>query len=172
MSHADRRIPCFGCGALVPNEPGRAHPYIGASMGCWRIYGDVLAREYGELDNPPYHRLTVDAYAAQHPGEECRRARQSVAGHLISLCLVLEYGVDPRPATRMLRSIVDGSGEFVWLDPPSFEGAPTVLDVARADGADDHERAVYRWARGVWSAWSPHHEAVREWAETLLVDEA
>ena len=83
MSRADKAArPCAGCGALVPVTDGPTHPYIGASPGCWAIYGEVLAREYGEYAYPPVHRLTVDAYAAQHPGVPSRRSIQSVAIHL------------------------------------------------------------------------------------------
>ena len=47
---------CVGCGAVVPDIDGSTHPYIGASAGCWEIYGQVLAKEYRY---PPVHRLIV-----------------------------------------------------------------------------------------------------------------
>ena len=96
-------IPCVGCGALVPDVAGPTHPYIGASRGCWAIYGEVLAKEYGEYGYPPVHGLTVDAYAAQHPGTPSRQAIQSVAVHLIALYLVLERGYGFARATEALR---------------------------------------------------------------------
>ena len=46
-------------------------------------------RELGELRNPDIHRLSVDTYAVQHPGVPERRSIQSVAVHLMCLCLVL-----------------------------------------------------------------------------------
>ena len=76
---------CFGCGALVPKKNGPTHQYIGASPGCWEIFGEVLAKEYEEYDYPPVHRLTVDAYAAQHPGTPSKKSIQSVAIHVIGL---------------------------------------------------------------------------------------
>src|SRR2546426_1032303 len=102
---------CVGCGALVPAVDGPIHPYIGASPGCWRTYGEVLAREYGEYAYPAVHRLTVDAYAAQHPGVPGRRSSQSVAVHLMSLCLVLEQGLEPGAATRAIGHIMVGRPE-------------------------------------------------------------
>jgi uncharacterized protein (DUF885 family) len=34
--------------------------YIGASAGCWEIYGEILAKEFGEYRYPePTHQLTV-----------------------------------------------------------------------------------------------------------------
>ena len=61
--------PCPGCGALAPRSDGPAHRYLGASPGCWAIFGEVLAREYSDQRYWPVHHLTVDAYAIQHPGE-------------------------------------------------------------------------------------------------------
>ena len=79
-------VRCPGCGALVPDVPGLPHPYIGASAGCWEIFGQILAKEYGDYGYPiTTHQLTVDAYAVQHPGQPERRSIQSVNSHLISL---------------------------------------------------------------------------------------
>ena len=129
---------CIGCGALVPAIDGPTHPYIGASPGCWQVYGEVLAREYGEYAYPPVHRLTVDAYAVQHPGNPGRRSSQSVAVHLMSLCLVLERGVEPAAATQAIRRHLSGRREFPWLSPPSTPGNITVLDVRDAPHLADH----------------------------------
>jgi hypothetical protein len=102
--------PCPGCGALVPDTDGPTHPYIGASPGCWAIYGEVLAREYREYAYPPVHRLTVDA--AQHPGVPSRGSIRSVALHLISLYLILERGYEPERATAAIRDVLaSGQGE-------------------------------------------------------------
>lgn len=84
--------PCRGCGALVPCGDGPTHRYIGASPGCWAVFGEVLAREYSDRRYWPVYQLTVDAYAVQHPGEPSRQTIQSAAIHLISLYSVLEAG--------------------------------------------------------------------------------
>ena len=157
-------IPCVGCGALVPARDSATHPYIGASPGCWAIFGEVLAREYGEYGYPAVHRLTVDAYAAQHPGTPSRRSIQSVAVHLISLHLILEHGLASEQATGAIRDALRHRGQFVWLDPPDSTGPVTILDVRAARDVTEHEHLVWAWARSVWKAWSPHHEAIRNWA--------
>ncbi|MCP5049599.1 MAG: hypothetical protein GY940_20685 [bacterium] len=56
--------PCFSCGAPVPEIEGPVHRYMDSSPGCWKIFGEVLAREYSNAAYARYHRLTVDAYAA------------------------------------------------------------------------------------------------------------
>ena len=112
-------LPCPGCGALTPDVDGPVHPYLGASAGCWTVYGEVLAKEYVDYRYPSVHRLTVDAYSVQHPGTPSRRAIQSVAVHLVSLYLVLERGFSSEKATAGIRRALEHRKQFVWLDPPS-----------------------------------------------------
>jgi hypothetical protein len=87
---------------------------MSACPGCGL---ELLAREYGELRYPPSHRITVDVYAVQHPGEPERRSIQSVAVHLIALCLVLERDV----ATVKVRELMS---RVLAVSPASPAGAP------------------------------------------------
>ena len=135
-----------------------------SSPGCWAVYGEILAREYG---NPALfdrvHRLTVDTYAVQHPGRPSPQSIQSVALHLISLCLILEHGATPPAATTALQAASRHKGCYVWLPPPASLGTLTVADVWPAAAPDAHEEVVRRWAEDVWAAWWPHHATVRQW---------
>ena len=65
---------CFSCGAQVPDVEGPTHRYMLSSPGCWAVFGEVLAREYSNALYMKNHRLTVDAYAVQHPGKPSRQA--------------------------------------------------------------------------------------------------
>lgn len=84
---------CPGCGARFPAFDGPVHEYMESSAGCWRAFGEVLAREYGNPKLLAIHRLSIDAYAVQHPGGASRQAVQSVGVHLARLCLFLERGL-------------------------------------------------------------------------------
>lgn len=160
---------CYGCGALVKDIPGEPHKYIGAAAGCWEIYGEILAKEYGEYGYPELtHRLTVDTYAVQHPGKPSRQAIQSVNGHLVSLYLVLEKQYSGQRATKALAEILQHAGHFTWLEPPDPNGRLTVLDVVKANNFDEHSRLVEQWARDVWAAWTPHHKTIRQYVEQYL----
>jgi hypothetical protein len=159
---------CVGCGALFPERDGPTHRYLESSPGCWAAWGEVLAREYSDPAYARRHRLTVDAYAAQHPGHESPQTIQSVALHLIRLCLVLERGVDVRRATAAMQAGAARKGHYRWLAPPEALGDVTVAEVLRARTAEEHVAAVERWARAVWQAWSAHHDTVRGWAVELL----
>lgn len=160
--------PCVGCGAPVPDVSGPTHRYLGASPGCWSAYGEVLEREYADYSRfAAVHRLTVDAYAAQHPGTSSPQAIGSVGVHLVRLHLQLERGL---PHGRANAAMLDISSrlkdDFVWLDPPSHPGDVTVLDVLAAREPDEHMGRVRGWAASVWEAWASHHETVRRWAAT------
>ena len=61
--------PCPGCGArYLPQVVDEMHPYIGASPACWSAFGELLAREFGDVAFGRIHRQSVDVYAVQHPG--------------------------------------------------------------------------------------------------------
>ena len=58
----------------------RTGPQIRAERSrCWQTFGQVQADEALRFGYPPAHRLVVDAYMAQHPGNGSdRRDRQPV----------------------------------------------------------------------------------------------
>jgi len=161
-------IQCPGCGALVPEvEEMDRHTYVGSAPGCWLLYSEVLAREYGDIRYTPAHQLTVDAYAVQHPGVEERRSAQSVAIHLVGLCLTLERGRGPLELPRLRQRLAAPKRIFPWLEPPTSRGTLTVVDVHKAATPAEHRERVYEWARSAWEAWAAHHAQVRAWADEL-----
>jgi hypothetical protein len=163
MKTGPRRIPCIGCGGLVPEMEGPTHRYMESSPGCWRAYGEVLARDYSEPALGALRRLTVDSYAVQHPGHPSPQTSQSVCVHLIGLCLVLERGLDAQYATRVMRAATRPKGRFSWLTPPASLGPVTVSDVAGIATPHQHAERVRAWAQAAWSAWAEHHATVRRW---------
>lgn len=155
---------CYGCHARVPDIDGPIHPYIGAAPGCWAIYGEVLAKEYGEYRDSAVQRLTVDAYAAQHPGVPSRQSIQSVAIHLISLFLIIERRCDFDQMTEAIKRALKQRDDLVWLEPPTWRGNITILDVQKAQSWKEHTRRVRKWAEAVWEAWARHHATIQRWA--------
>ncbi len=154
---------CFSCGGEFQVIEGPVHPYMKSTPGCWAAFGEVLAREYSNLDFFNVHRLTVDSYAAQHPGSTDRQSIQSVGVHLIRLCLFLERGLTAEKANSAMLEAGKKKHTFTWLEPPANQGAITVADVLQASSVAEHTATVRSWARCVWKAWSPHHETIRAW---------
>ena len=146
-------IRCIGCGAQVPDIKGPTHKYLGASPGCWKIFGDILAKEYGDQEYMKVHRLTVDAYAVQHIGNKSPQTIQSVNLHLLALCAALERGVKYSFIPKIMNErIREYKNVFTWLSPPDSFGAITVVDVAKAKNAKEHGKLVEEWALAAWNS--------------------
>jgi hypothetical protein len=154
---------CAGCGLELPAVEGPTHAYLTSSPACWALYGEVLAREYGDPRYFSVHDLTVDAYAVQHPGRRESRTTRLLALHLVTLCLFLERRVDPRRRSAIHRHLTRRGG-WEWLDPPRPNGSLTVAYVYAAASAGEHVERVRTWARDVWHAWELHHDTIRTWA--------
>lgn len=160
-------VRCYGCKARVPDIDGAVHKYLGAPAGCWALYTEVLAREYSDMRYMAVHNLTVDAYSVQHPGEPERRTIQSVAVHLMSLCLQLNQGYDAIQAAKIKSAATEISDQFVWLAPPEDMGAITIVDIHAVEDAEQHRALVKRWAQSAWDAWRKHHTTIRTWIDLI-----
>ncbi len=159
---------CPGCGArYLPHTSDETHEYIGASPACWATFGEVLAREFGDITFGRVHRQTVDVYAVQHPGTDDRRQRQSVALHLVGLCHWLEHDIELDRLNAMTQRLASEDRRWPWLTPPA-RYPMTVADLLVARDGDEHIRLVRRWAETTWEAWAAHHGTIREWALEAL----
>jgi hypothetical protein len=158
---------CPGCAAQFTAIDGPTHPYMESSPACWHAFGQVMVREYGNDKAFATHRLSVDAYAVQHPGGDSRQAIQSVGLHLVRLCMFLERGLTPEAANDAMLRAGKTKSKMFKLARPANLGEVTVADVLAAQGDEAHAAAVRRWARSVWEAWAEHHATVRAWADSV-----
>lgn len=157
---------CPGCGLTLPVYGGPTHAYVGASPACWQLYCRLSADPFARREGTRLRRLVVDAYAAQHPGTEHRRATQSVAVHLMGLCVLLERDGETRRLNPVLgRMPARKTMDLHWLTPPDFKRCKTAADVLEAGAADAYADSAEAWAKSVWAAWRPHHETVRAWLD-------
>jgi hypothetical protein len=136
---------------------------MGPSPGCWKVFGEILNKEFSDPNFMKVHRLTVDAYAGQHVGGDDPRARQSINIHLVALYLALEAKLEfSKIPPIMDRLIKSNKGRFPKLNPPDFSHTLKVTDVAKANDAKEHQRLVAEWAEEVWRAWVSEHGRIRE----------
>jgi hypothetical protein len=141
---------CEDCGAVVAE--GR--------VGCLKIFEEILAKEFSDYRYGRIHRLTVDVYSLQHP-DNYMRSGKSFAAHLTGMCVALEGG-DALSTNRLVQK---------WLSTnphvekpariPERRGDLTITYIHSAADADEHIERVRAWARGVWAAWSEHHDLAR-----------
>ncbi len=155
---------CPGCGLEMPKAPAASYDgYFNTSPECWSVFTEVIGVEFGDaVVFAAAHQLTVDAYAVQHAGGP--HPDRSVGIHLSGLHLALEQGLPPVKVARRLQAIgvsVTASDDgWPHFSPPPRRGRATVLEVALAEGPEDHVRQVRAWAEEVWAAWSEVHEVV------------
>jgi hypothetical protein len=157
------RTKCPGCGAVVPDTDGPVHKYVPSAPGCWQAFGEVQADEAQRFGYPPAHRIVVDSYMAQHPGDGGdRRDRQSVFVHLVGLCAVREHDL-PRPyVTKLLGDVIRRRrGDFPILARTDGPGPLTVLHMIGADHLDDYERRALEWSIAVWESWNAQHALIQ-----------
>ena len=152
---------CLGCGAEFPDREGPVHSYLESSPACWAAYGEVLAREYSDPGYYRVHRLSVDAYAVQHPGRPSPQSIQSVNLRLIRLCCLVEKSLPVEKANDLMQAATGQKQRYVWLTPPTSLGEITVKDVYETKDLEEHLAAVLRWSESAWQAWAPHHAMIR-----------
>ena len=153
---------CCGCGSLLPAIDGPTHAYMTSSPACWHAFGQVLAREYESPELMSIHRLSVDTWAAQHPGDGSRRAIQSVGLHLARLMLQLERGLAGQEANTIMLTLAQRKDSLPPL-PARHRYSMTVADVVDATDPSEHRDAVLKWAEATWANWADHHDFIRGW---------
>jgi len=154
---------CPGCGSRLPAVEGPMHAYMTSSPACWAAFNAVMAREYSDPGLLAVHRLSVDAWAVQHPGDGSRRAIQSVGLHLARLMMQIEQGLEGEAANTAMLGFAARKAELPAL-PPRAVYAVTAADVVDAVEPDEHRAAVRRWAEATWGDWADQHGFIRRWA--------
>ncbi len=159
---------CPGCQVQLPVVEGPTHEYMEGSAACFELFNCVLAHEYSDATLLGTHRLTVDAYAVQHPGRGgARRQIQSVGLHLARLAVQLDGALSPRETNDVMLGLGQHKHTLDYLEPPK-RFAMTVADVAPFAGTAQHSEKVRAWALATFEAWSEHHAYIRDWSAMWL----
>jgi hypothetical protein len=109
MHKLTHNIPCIGCGALVPDIEGPTLRYPDAvSPGCWAVFEEILALDYGPFNYLEVHHLTVDTCAARPACRATPPTTQSVTLHLVSPGCVPERGHTLRRAIKRYEDSFEG----------------------------------------------------------------
>ncbi|HET6534679.1 MAG TPA: DUF5946 family protein [Sphingomicrobium sp.] len=154
---------CPGCGSRLAAADGLTHAYMLSSPACWAAFNAVMAREYSNPSLLSVHRLSVDTWAVQHPGDGSRRAIQSVGVHLARLMVQIEHGLPSDAVNAAMLRFAARKSELPEL-PPRSRYSVTVADVVDAAEPEDHRAAVRRWSEATWNDWADQHNFIRNWA--------
>jgi hypothetical protein len=146
--------PCDECGWLE----------AGGREGCRARFESFLARDFSDARYFASHRLLVDVYCLQHPGQYCASAK-SLAAHLAGLGWILEEGAATAVGPEALRRWLSGERRLDKPAVPERRGATTIGDLPAEAPPAEWGAAVRRWAEDVWSAYAPLHPVARRWIE-------
>ena len=136
---------CKDCGAVVAE--GKA--------GCLKFFEEILAREFSDYRYGKIHRLTVDAYALQHP-DAYMRSGKSFSAHLTGMCAAFEYE-DAFALNLAVQKWLSTNPKIEKpAQIPEKRGNLTITYIHSAADAEEHTKRVREWAREVWDAWSEH----------------
>lgn len=159
---------CPGCRVMLPETSGPTHRYMTSTPACYDLFKKVLACEYSDPELLSTHRLTVDTYAVQHPGNDGSRQQiQSVGLHLARLGRQLANPMPPSETNDVMLGLGPHKHTLVQLTPPE-RFRMTVDRVARVAGASDHTTQVRKWAIATWEDWSDHHGYIQDWTQKYL----
>jgi len=139
-----------------------------ASAECWQLYGELCAYTTTRGDIEFIHQLAVDAYGAQHAGENVRPI--TVAFALIGLYVACERGYSGRQVQRMHMLLAQRSKTWPRFVPPPHAGTVTVLNVVRARPGEERDAMLRRWGQSVWDAWGQEHERVTSLMASVMAD--
>lgn len=154
---------CHSCGAETPpSTTGVTHAYLDASPGCWARYGEVLAREYSNIQYFAVHPITVDAYAIQHPGTESPQTINSATLHLASLYAYYQNHVEMSQLSQLKQYLTQRKDRFQWLPPPADLGHMTINHIWQAETAEQHREFVLQWGEIVLDCWHDYHSYLQE----------
>jgi len=159
---------CPGCGVHLPMLEAHSDGRYNASAECWQLYGELCAYTVTQGNIEFIHQLAVDAYGAQHAGENVRPI--TVAFALIGLYFACERGYSGRQVQHMHMLLAQRSKTWPRFVPPPQAGAVTVLDVVRARPGEERDAMLWRWGQSVWDAWGQKHERVKSLAASVMAD--
>lgn len=165
--------PCPGCGELFLEDATlRAYDeYIESIPECWHTYSEILGREYKDPEYFKVHRITVDAYAAQHLGKQReRKARQSANLHLIGLYLLFGKQAGPIEVAQFVKQATDLKYEWPLMTRLEWPTWMTVEDVVKAITPKEHQELVTKWGQSVWNAYAEFHDEIIETYQKFVKD--
>ena len=164
----DTNQTCPSCG-IIAEPAGGTSPRLNSSAGCWTLYCRILEKEFSNPDYLVSHRVTVDAYGAQHPDLTCPRGIRSLRAHLVSLYLTCGLGWDGAQSRLAMGRL----GASRHLPETKFE-RPNVFSSIKVDtsllATDplEHRRLTRVWAQSVWKSWSASHQGISDLARLMI----
>lgn len=146
-----------------PRDVGTATcPRCGARLAeaqnCQALYDELSLYTFTRGREEFIHQHAVDAYAAQHVGEDTKPI--ALAAALIGLYLFAERNYSGLRVQQVHMQLGNKMKEWPLFPAPKQRATLTVADVLRAPEGNERDEMIRRWARAVWEMWRERHEEV------------
>jgi hypothetical protein len=129
-------------------------------------YNDLSYYTLAHSDPSFVHQLIVDAYTAQHAGENTKPIAITFA--LIGLYLHTERDFSGKQVQRAHVQLAAHRKQWPKFTVPEQSGDVTVSDVLGAPPGPERDEMIHRWCASVWEAWNDSHQPVRDLVRTEL----
>jgi hypothetical protein len=114
---------------------------------CDELYAYTILSDRVEF----IHQHAVDAYAAQHVGEESKRIY--VAAALVGLYLFCERGYTGRQVQLEHVRLGNKMKAGPPFEAPNPHAALTVVEPLSVPAGPERDDKIKQWARAVWEMW-------------------
>ncbi len=141
---------CPGCGVRLLSTNTDLEDQLNASRACRDLYHNLTYYTLSLGDFYFIHQLAVDAYTAQHFGENVKAIGITFA--LVGLYLVNERGYTGRQVQRAHMALTKKSKDWPSFASRLGKATLTVQDVVQAPDEKKQEM-LKRWHASVWEIW-------------------
>jgi hypothetical protein len=138
---------CPICGAALGNAPS-----------CQALCDELSLYTYSRNREEFIHQHVVDAYAAQHVGQDTKSI--TLAAALIGLYLFAVRNYTGRKVQQVHMQLGNKMKEWPLFPAPARKSDITVADVLTTPPGVPRDEVIRRWARAVWDMWEERHAGV------------
>jgi hypothetical protein len=159
-------IICPGCHVALPEQHADSPHRFNASGEYCQAFSDLACYTVAKQDPAFIHQHAVDAYGAQHGGENTRPI--TVVFALAGLYLALEKGYNGKEVQAAHMRMARVRKDWPRLEPPEHPAKMTVLDVLREDTDEEKDAMIRLWMASVWHSWEYLHPEIRELTNSMM----
>jgi hypothetical protein len=158
---------CPGCRVRLPDKDLFSPDRFNASGECWELHDELTAYNISFSNIDFFAQHSVDAYGAQHAGENVKPI--NTAFSLIGLYLAIEKGYTGRQI-QLAHMELGRNKKITWpkLERPTEPGAVNISHVLQATPGNERKVLIKKWAASVWQAWEKEHTWTRKTTSELL----
>ena len=130
------------------------------------FYNELAFYTLAHPDPAFLHQLVVDAYTAQHAGDETKPI--AVVFALVGLYHRLEKGYTGKQVQKAHMQLAKWPNQWPNLPHPPDRGEIRIRDVLAIEPGPARDAMIDRWCASVWAAWRKNRSEIVEISRKYL----